>query len=139
MTVLHHFGCLDLSLNLNITSALLRRNSDLLSNFKHTPSEFLKNFLRSRANSCLHVCYLFAPLKAGPVHYIGQRVRLSNERSNPTHSLFFFLSLSEFFRNVFDFFEGSSWISQLSFRNFSGRLLINFRNITGKNCAHYLP
>ena len=69
--------------------------------------------------------------------YSGFRARflLVDRRFTPTRGRRFF-NLTEFFRNVSGFFEGSFWISQVIFLNFSGRLLINSRSIIGKNWEH---
>ena len=64
--------------------------------------------------------------------------RTRNVRSNPTRgrSLFYyFFLLSEIFRTISGFFEGSSEISQVIFLNFSGRLLINSKSMTGSTLA----
>ena len=42
------FGCLNISFNLNFTFSSLRRNSDLLSTFKHFPGEYSQLPLISR-------------------------------------------------------------------------------------------
>ena len=64
--------------------------------------------------------------------------RTRDGRSNPTRgrSLFYyFFLLSEIFRTISGFFEGSSEISQVIFLNFSGRLLINSKNMTDSTLA----
>ena len=57
---------------------------------------------------------------------------------SPLEAADFFI-LSKFFRVDSGFFEGSFWISLVMFLNFTARLLINSKNITGKNWAHWLP
>ena len=47
--------------------------------------------------------------------------------------IYIYKVISKFFRNVFGFLEARSWILQLIILNFSRKLLINSRNITGKN------
>ena len=98
--------------------------------------------LSQQSHIPLFTCILFfATLETSPIPYSGQSFRLPNKRSWDQIPLAVvrFLLLSEFFKKVSGFFEGSSWILQLIFVIFSGRLLISSRDITGKNQAHQLP
>ena len=110
----------------------MRRNSDLLSTFKHAQGEFSKIFCRNHVNRYLYVYYLFVSLKnrSSTVQW------LALSTSKPE-----IVGLNLTFVRYFLNFSGTFWLFrgkfldfiQVIFLNISGSLLINSINIIDKN------
>ena len=132
--------CLIFSFNLNFTVSSLRRNSKenlrrnyLLSLSKQT---FAASLTRDLSTFILFFCRkCFKACMYGMVVMMLYYCPMDPQFEPRRGELIFFI-LYYFFRIVSGFFEGSFWISQVIFLNFTARLLTNSKNITCINWAH---
>ena len=103
-------GALNISFNKSLNFSLMRRNSDTLSTFKDAPGEFTKLSPKLREPLSTHTLF-FPRLKVQYRTVVSAfDIQTKYRMMKPHSQSFAFFFLSKFLRNVFGFFERSSWI-----------------------------
>ena len=133
-----HFKCSQNLISLNLQFFFIAKKFE---SFIHFQLCHWRNFENASAQLreslfVLILSFRFAYNRSNTVKFDFKTRDRRNKPNSLSLAFFFsFFMLSEFFSSVSGFFEGSSWISQAIFLNFSGRLLINSTSITGINWA----